>query len=144
MKKKTNDPGCDRMKIGSNIRKWRNIKAVKQRELAAALHLSEAAVSNIENDLTDVTLSQLENISLLLNIPVEQLFIDPQENISGNSYISEAEMAKTQFVMEKEVLYAIIGSIQKKDEQIQIVLQDVLSTMKNMVSGNNRNEASVS
>lgn len=136
MKKKNNIPGYERLRIGSNIRKWRNIKSIKQREMASALHLSEAAISNIENDLTDVTLSQLEDISVLLDIPVENLFNDPQDSISTNNYSAEQESHKNQLVLEKEILYAIIGSIQKKDEQLQTVMQDVLYTMKKLISGN--------
>ncbi len=140
MKKKNNISGYERLKIGSNIRKWRNIKSVKQREMASALRLSEAAISNIENDLTDVTLSQLEDISAMLDIPVENLFTDPQDSITSNNYVAENENPKNHFVLEKEMLYAIIGSIQKKDEQLQTVMQDVLSTMKKMVIGNQTTE----
>ena len=131
MKRKNNVDYADRLKIGGNIRKWRNIKEVKQKELAASLHLSEAAISNIENDITDVTLSQLENISITLDVPVEQLFTDPQETLrSGTVYASAEGVEKNQMVMDKEVLYAILDSMQKKDQQMQHVLQNLLLTMK--------------
>jgi len=131
MKRKNNIDYADRLKIGGNIRKWRNIKEVKQKELAASLCLSEAAISNIENDITDVTLSQLENISITLDVPVEQLFTDPQETLrSGTVYASAEGMEKNQMVMDKEVLYAILDSMQKKDQQMQHVLQNLLLTMK--------------
>jgi len=131
MKRKNNVDCADRLKIGGNIRKWRNIKEVKQKELAASLHLSEAAISNIENDITDVTLSQLENISITLDVPVEQLFTDPQETLrSGTVYASGETVEKNQMVMDKEVLYAILDSMQKKDQQMQHVLQNLLLTMK--------------
>jgi transcriptional regulator with XRE-family HTH domain len=70
MKKKNNIDGYERLRIGSNIRKWRNMKEMKQKDLAAALRLSEAAVSNMENDLTDFSLSQLEDIALILEIEI--------------------------------------------------------------------------
>ena len=131
MKRKNNVDYADRLKIGGNIRKWRNIKEVKQKELAASLHLSEAAISNIENDITDVTLSQLESISITLDVPVEQLFTDPQEALrSASPYVSAEAIEKNQMVMDKEVLYAILDSMQKKDQQMQHVLQNLLLTMK--------------
>ncbi len=131
MKRKHPIDYADRLKIGSNIRKWRNIKEVKQKELAASLRLSEAAISNIENDITDVTLSQLESISMTLDIPVEQLFTDPQETCrTGGLYPAAEAVEKHQMVMDKEVVYAIIDSMQKKDEQMQQVLQNMLLTMK--------------
>ena len=74
MKTRKNAGGYERLRIGSNIRKWRNIKEVKQKDLATALKMSEAAISNMENDLTDLTLSQLEDISVTLDIEIEKLF----------------------------------------------------------------------
>lgn len=132
MKKEKNANGYARLRIGSNIRRWRNIKEIKQKDLAAALRLSEAAISNIENDLTDVTLSQIEDISVTLDVPVEYLFTDPQETLSEVSYSASNQEAKSQFVMEKELLYTLIGSIKQKDEQLNDVVQQVLHTMKNI------------
>jgi len=123
MKKKNNAGGYERIKVGSNIRKWRSIKEVKQKDLAHGLRLSEAAVSNLENDLTDITLSQLEDIAIVLDIEVEQLFSDPQEMVEKK--YTDAEQEK-KFVMEPEWIYALIGSIQKKDEQIKTVLDNFI------------------
>ena len=48
--KKNTFPGKEyKLKIGSNVRKWRNLKSIKQKELASSLNLSEAAISNIDN-----------------------------------------------------------------------------------------------
>jgi len=124
MKKKNNAGGYERIKVGSNIRKWRSIKDVKQKDLASGLRLSEAAVSNLENDLTDITLSQLEDIAIVLDIEVEQLFTDPQEVVNKNYALTEQDK---KFVMEPEWIYALIGSIQKKDEQIKTVLDNIIS-----------------
>lgn len=132
MKKEKNASGYARLRIGSNIRRWRNIKEIKQKDLAAALRLSEAAISNIENDLTDVTLSQIEDISVTLDVPVEYLFTDPQETLSEVSYSASNHESKSQFVMERELLYTLIGSIQQKDEQLKDVVQQVLHTIKNI------------
>ena len=35
-----------KLKIGGNVRKWRNLKSIKQKQLASYLKLSEAAVKN--------------------------------------------------------------------------------------------------
>ena len=123
MKKKNNAGGYERIKVGSNIRKWRSIKDVKQKDLASGLRMSEAAVSNLENDLTDITLSQLEDIAIVLDIEVEQLFSDPQEMVDKKYSADEQEK---KFVMEPEWIYALIGSIQKKDEQIKTVLDNFI------------------
>jgi len=129
MKTKKNIEGYERLKIGSNIRKWRTLKDIKQKDLAESLKLSEAAISNLENDLTDITLSQLEDISLAINIPVETLFLDPQEQVQiKSSPAGKTEHAIPQ-AMDTSLLYALIGSIQRKDEQIREVLDKVLIKM---------------
>ncbi|MEI8052597.1 MAG: helix-turn-helix transcriptional regulator [Bacteroidota bacterium] len=136
MKKKTNVGGYDRIKIGSNIRKWRSIKDIKQKDLASAIKLSEAAISNMENNLTDITMSQLEDIAITLEIELDQLFKDPQETINEKKYTTlENEGSQTR-VMDKELVYALIGSIQKKDEQLKSVIDNVMHNM-NKISNSN-------
>src|SRR4051794_33980710 len=83
MKKNKFGSASYKFRIGSNIRKWRNLKEIKQKDLAVALQLSEAAVSNIENDITNLTVGQLEDISVALNVSIEQLLSDPQEKYRG-------------------------------------------------------------
>jgi transcriptional regulator with XRE-family HTH domain len=60
--------------VGNNIRKWRLTKNHKQSLLAQKLGISRAALSNIENGKTDITLSRLCEIANLLNVDVELLF----------------------------------------------------------------------
>lgn len=117
-----------KIKIGGNIRKWRNLKGIKQKQLANALDLSEAAISNIENNLTDVTLSQLEDISMGLDVPVEQLFCDPQETYS-NAAKQPLALPHAAPEADKELMNAVIHSMQRKDEQLQTIMQNVLHTM---------------
>jgi transcriptional regulator with XRE-family HTH domain len=132
MKNKKNIEGYERMKIGSNIRKWRNIKEVKQKDLASSLRMSEAAVSNMENDLTDLTLSQLEDISLALELPLEKLFADPQETLSYGLQTTSIADNSNNFLMEKELIYTMIGSIQRKDEQFKTIMEGMLDAVKTL------------
>lgn len=130
MKTRKNAGGYERLRIGTNIRKWRNIKEVKQKDLASGLKMSEAAISNIENDLTDVSLSQLEDISVILDINIEQLFFDPQEAFSGTSYsINKNENSS---LMEKELIYALIEKMDKKDEQLKDVFNNVIYSINQL------------
>ena len=132
MKKRLTQP-YNRLKIGANIRKWRNIREIKQKDLAASLCLSEAAISNIENNITDVTLSQLEDISLTLDIPVEHLFCDPQESLQVSYHGIEIPTGKKQFLLDKELLTTLFANMQRKDEQLQSMMQHVLLTMSAIV-----------
>jgi transcriptional regulator with XRE-family HTH domain len=128
MKNKQNAGGYDRLKIGAHIRKWRNIKEIKQKDLASALRISEAAISNIENDQTDVSLSQLEDIAITLELELEKLFQDPQEIMEKKSKTSAFEM-DNKIMLEPEWFYTLIGSMQKKDEHIKEVIDRFMQTM---------------
>jgi transcriptional regulator with XRE-family HTH domain len=113
-----------RYRIGTNIRKWRGVKDMKQKDLAVSLGLSEAAVSNIENDMVNVTLSQLEDISTALDITLEQLLSDPQQ-----AYVKAVTAADRPVDdnLDRQLVKAMITSLQKKDEQIQELLNHLLT-----------------
>jgi transcriptional regulator with XRE-family HTH domain len=65
------------LKIGSNIRKWRQLKDFEAKEFAQLLDISTGALSNIENNITNLTLTRLTEIAELLKIAPEKLFVDP-------------------------------------------------------------------
>lgn len=73
--KKNNPPYC--LKIGLHIRKWRELKGIKQEQLANQLGITKAALSNIENDKTDVNLHRIEDIARCLDLEVMKLFKNP-------------------------------------------------------------------
>ncbi len=133
MKRNKNSIAC-KFKIGGYIRKWRNIKDIKQKDLAAALQISEAAVSNIENDLTNITVGQLDEISIALNISIEQLLTDPQEKYKiPPANINSMIVKEDQQMLDKELLNAIIVSMEKKDQQMQVIMQNFLHAMATLM-----------
>ena len=119
-----------RYRIGTNIRKWRGVKDMKQKDLAMSLGLSEAAVSNIENDMVNVTLSQLEDISTALDITLEQLLSDPQQAYVKAVTASERPVDDN---LDRQLVRAMITSLQKKDEQIQELLNHLLTDKRREV-----------
>jgi transcriptional regulator with XRE-family HTH domain len=125
MNQKTTIPREYKLKIGANVRKWRSLKSIKQKQLADSLNLSEAAVSNIENDLTNINLRQLEDIANAIDVRVEQLLSDPEDSYR---IMLEKENSKPD-LFEKELLSAMIGSLRKKDEQLEKIMENVLRTM---------------
>lgn len=125
MNQTTSIPREYKIKIGANVRKWRNLKSIKQKQLARTLNLSEAAMSNIENDLTNINLRQLEDIANAIDVTVEQLLSDPEDSYNNASENSE----KKTTIFEKELLTAMIGSLMKKDEQLEKIMENVLHTM---------------
>jgi len=128
MIKKKKAVAAYRFRIGSHIRKWRNIKDIKQKDLANSLNLSEAAVSNIENDITNITVTQLEDISIALNVSIEQLLTDPQEKFR-NTHVPDDSATTPRFDPENELLHAVISSLEKRDQQLQVVMQHFIHTL---------------
>ena len=66
-------------KIGVNIRKWRELKGIKQEQLAIKLGITKSALSNIENDKTDISLHRIEDIARCLDMEVMRLFKNPAD-----------------------------------------------------------------
>lgn len=77
--KKSNPPYT--LNIGNNIRKWRELKGVKQEFLARQIGITKSALSNIENNKTDVSLHRIEDIARCLELDAMKLFINPMDLI---------------------------------------------------------------
>lgn len=60
-------------KLGENLRKWRLKKNMSQGDLATALNVDRAYISNIENGRMNPTLSTLEKIAGALGISSSEL-----------------------------------------------------------------------
>jgi transcriptional regulator with XRE-family HTH domain len=60
-------------KLGKNLRKWRLKKSMSQGDLATALSVDRAYISNIENGRMNPTLSTLERIANALGISIKDL-----------------------------------------------------------------------
>ena len=129
--KRNKNSAAYKFKIGSNIRKWRNIKDIKQKDLASALQISEAAVSNIENDVTNITVGQLEEISIALNVSLEQLLSDPQDKLRAVS-ADQTNNEENQY-LNKELLNAFVTSLEKKDQQLQAIMQNFIHAMNSLM-----------
>ncbi len=67
------------LNIGNNIRKWRELRGVKQEQLAIRLGITKAALSNIENNKTDISLHRIEEIAVCLELEAMKLFSDPMD-----------------------------------------------------------------
>jgi len=83
------------LEVGSNIRKWRNLKGMKQESLAEELDISSVAVSKIETGKTNIPVKRLFAIAAALNINIQLLFTDPDniiqqiENKNGNGNMTK-------------------------------------------------------
>jgi transcriptional regulator with XRE-family HTH domain len=74
-----------KIKAGENIRTWRELKGLKQIDLAQRIDISPEALSNIENGISKPNLEWLEDIADALEIEVSQLLINPQQLFTFNN-----------------------------------------------------------
>ncbi|HEV8284502.1 MAG TPA: helix-turn-helix transcriptional regulator [Chitinophagaceae bacterium] len=79
------------LEVGANIRKWRDLKGMKQESLAEELDISPVAISKIETGKTNIPLKRLFAIATALNINVELLFTDPSTIIQQIKNKTEKE-----------------------------------------------------
>ncbi len=73
------------MKIGSKIKKLRELKGLSQENIAEELEMSTTGYGRIERDEVDVTLDKLNRISGILGMRVEDI-INFDEKIVFNNY----------------------------------------------------------
>lgn len=67
------------IKIGEKIRKWRNLKGIKQHDFARLLNVSASTLSNYENNKRPITTGQALIIAYHLKISFNHLTKDPIE-----------------------------------------------------------------
>ena len=72
------------MKIGSNLRRIRLIKGIKQDAMSELLGISQAAYSKMENDETDISLSRLTQIAEKLDCKEEDILNFDEKYVFNN------------------------------------------------------------
>jgi transcriptional regulator with XRE-family HTH domain len=72
-------------KIGNKIRKIRELKNYTQKYMADQLGISQKAYSNIENDETDLSISRLSQIALILDLEIADILnFDKKDILKGH------------------------------------------------------------
>jgi len=110
MNKKHPNKPC-KTKVGENILYWRKLKGLKQDDLAARVGISTAALSNIENGISQPHIGRLEDIAEALEIEVALLFQNPQQLFSSNNNLVQGSQALTHF--ERDLLQRFTAAIEK-------------------------------
>ncbi len=73
------------MKIGNKIKKIRELKNYTQEYMADRLGINQSGYSRIENDTSDITLSQIDKLSEIFNIKVDDLLNFDEKFVFNNS-----------------------------------------------------------
>lgn len=74
-----------KIKVGENIRIWRELKDLKQFDLAQRIKISPEALSNIENGISKPNIERMEDIADALEIEVAQLLVNPKQLFTFNN-----------------------------------------------------------
>lgn len=74
-----------KIKVGENIRTWRELKGLKQVDLAKRIDISPEALSNIETGVSKPNIERLEDIADALEIEINQLLFNPQQLFAFNN-----------------------------------------------------------
>ncbi len=77
-----------------NLKAIRKSKGLTQVMLAELADLSSGLIGDIESGRRNPTLTTIEKIALALNVPVQQLFYDPENSIPEDAYESRDELKK--------------------------------------------------
>lgn len=104
-----------KIKIGDNIRTWRELKGLKQVDLAKQIDISPEALSNIENGVSKPNIERMEDIADALEIEVTQLLINPQQlfHFRNNSGKNEADNAKQPAQFDDDLLQRVVSVMEK-------------------------------
>lgn len=71
------------LSIGDNIKRIREAKGISQYKLAQMLNISQQSVDQWERSLTNPRKSNIDKISSILNVSVNELFGDADTNITA-------------------------------------------------------------
>ena len=112
--------------IGNNIKKWRELKDIKQELLAKRLKITSAALSKIENGKTDITITRIEQIADALEIDFSLLLASPQQILRNtNDLSSHPNLFSHYKTVSDDLLLVMQSELKQKNEQI-IFLQNQL------------------
>ena len=78
------------MDIGSNIKKYRELKNITRESMAAEMDMSISGYSKIERNEVDLTISKVQKIAEVLGVDVSEILsFDASQvfTVSGNKFI---------------------------------------------------------
>jgi transcriptional regulator with XRE-family HTH domain len=65
----------DRLRVGTNIKKWRSFRGIKQQNLACTIGISRVTLSKYENGRTEISVILLSDIARALAITLDELAV---------------------------------------------------------------------
>ena len=106
---------CDRLK------KARQLKGVKQKDMAKELRISRAGYSRIENGLVELTTKNLTKISQILEISADWLLFGVEEDQTKQGFFSDfgkyagaVELMFSEMKEDKSTMHCVLAAFFEK------------------------------
>ena len=116
------------MGIGNNIKKWREIRNLKQSELAELVGVSDKTVSSWEINRTEPKMGMVEKICVALNCKKTDIVGDDRFSFNAQEqyYLDDDAREMAQFMFENpeyKVLFDASRKVSKEDiETVKAIL----------------------
>ena len=81
--------------LGTNVRSYRKKNSISQEQLAEAVGITSQYVSNIECAVSFPSVSKIQAIADVLNIPAYKLFLPEVFSANNEKLISKESLSKT-------------------------------------------------
>jgi transcriptional regulator with XRE-family HTH domain len=115
-------------RIGTRIKRFRELKNLTQEHLAERLGISQNSYSRLESETVKITTDRLKEIAGVLDVPAEYLLNTeaPVYNFSNNSSIKYAGQIENIYDDQKELL-------QKTIEMLETQLKEANADRKRLL-----------
>ena len=107
--------------IGLNIRRYRNFRDIKQAHLAEQLKRSTRWLGQVENGESDISISDLQKISIALGLPIADFFIGAPNRVFNNYHQQGTYIAAQHNVTDEKVAALYEKIIANLEERIKIL-----------------------
>ncbi len=110
------------LNIGDNIKKFRELKSFTREQMADYLNLSVSAYGNIERNVTDLTVSRIQQIAEILEVDMGQILnFDASQifNIAHNDLIQGSHSKVEHHNYADEYREKYIQMLEKENERLK-------------------------
>jgi transcriptional regulator with XRE-family HTH domain len=114
------------MQIPGSIRRWRNEASLKQSYMAAKLHMTQQAYSDIETDKTNLAYDKAVEIAALLKIDVSLIWIPDKHNGQINLTPDKEKDLLRELLKEKDAVNKGKDEVIKEKERLIKFLEKLL------------------
>ena len=122
------------MSLANNIKRLREDKELRQKEVANALNIGYSNYNKIENGNREISVKELQRLSEFYNITVDQV-INLDDNNLPKEVVIEDKQAQEQL--------RLISELDKDDRAIIFKMIDKMLTSKKLKDFFNKNVASL-